>query len=659
MSNDEKRRARATSPQDHDFHMDKPLWESSQDPALPCELKQPDMSEHTEDDSLVGSATIGGASPDKHQRIPFRWQPWIIEFSCILVSMVSLLAIIGVLRAYDQSSLPQLPFKITLNSYLAFFTTLTKAALIPPVAEALSQIKWNWFHVDRPLKDIQILDAASRGTVGSLLVLARKNYGVAAKLGALVIALGLFTSPITQQLIEYPSRMVPSPLEQATVPTIKQLRIPNSMIASPYSAIELAITAGLTSSIPIEPIIPNCPTSNCTFKPFDSLGLCVKTANITDLLNVTSTLDAGPDDLTVSPSSSFRNTTYIWNVTLPVKDCYMVTQSPFSFQACIQGSRRSLAFNDESNVMSASLFSVFYIFRAPYNVFGSGMRWTTLSDHFAVEILIHLCVQTFDVSVDRGTTTSNVTSSNSKAVPKSHQQSRPVSLDCAMNNYRQPSLCTYSQGENPEDMLFLPNPEKPQSDLDHDLYGVTYNVLFNLGQLMITTITGCFAWEPPDKVKYIGSQTYVNPLQTLFFGTEVVDANKLFETVKSVYSNVATSVTNRFRTLESINGSQNAFLINGTAWEPETYVSIRWAWITFLVVQVAFGTVCFCFTVWQSHHLGIPILKSSALAMVFALGEESRTPRGIESIEGVEERTSKIRVRLQNGELVRTDIQEE
>lgn len=368
---------------------------------------------------------------------------------------------------------------------------------------------------------------------------------MAAQLGALVIALGLFTSPITQQLIEYPTRMVPSPLEQTSVSTIQQLQIPGSMIALPYSAMELAITAGLISSTPVEPIIPDCPTSNCTFPLFDSLGFCVKTANITDLLNVNVTYVADPNDLSVSPNSSYH-TAFVYNLTLPgTKDCYMITQSPYAFQACIQGSGRSLAFKNESDVASTSLFSIFYLFQAPINRFGSGMQWNELGYQFAVEVLVQLCVQTFNVSVTKGVPASKVVSSKAEAVPKPYQHVRPVSMDCSIYNYYKRPHCEWSHGENNSYMFLLANPQKPDSELDQDFYGTSYNFLFNLAQIMETTIAGSFAWRPPDTFDPVGSQSYVNPLQTIMLGEGLVHDKTILETVESMHNNMATSLTNQ------------------------------------------------------------------------------------------------------------------
>lgn len=83
------------------------------------------------------------------------------------------------MRTFDGKALPTLPLSITLNTFLAFFTTLTKAAFMIAVCEALSQWKWNWFatRADRPLHDFQLFDDASRGAWGSLQLLLGRLRG--------------------------------------------------------------------------------------------------------------------------------------------------------------------------------------------------------------------------------------------------------------------------------------------------------------------------------------------------------------------------------------------------------------------------------------------------------------------------------------------------
>lgn len=66
--------------------------------------------------------------------------------------------IIVVLACYNDRPLPRLPMQITLNTFLAFFTTFTKAAFMIPISEALSQWKWNIYASglpSRPLADFK------------------------------------------------------------------------------------------------------------------------------------------------------------------------------------------------------------------------------------------------------------------------------------------------------------------------------------------------------------------------------------------------------------------------------------------------------------------------------------------------------------------------
>lgn len=97
---------------------------------------------------------------------------WLPEVLWTLVSIACLIAIAVVLKLYDGQPLPNWPLGITLNTLVAFLSTLCRAAFIVPVMEGLSQLKWNWFATgDRSLADFQAFDDASRGPYGSLKLL--------------------------------------------------------------------------------------------------------------------------------------------------------------------------------------------------------------------------------------------------------------------------------------------------------------------------------------------------------------------------------------------------------------------------------------------------------------------------------------------------------
>ncbi|UQC84386.1 uncharacterized protein CLUP02_09883 [Colletotrichum lupini] len=63
------------------------------------------------------------------------WKIWALEIACIVLSTLLIGVIIVVLLKYDSQVQPEWPFEATLNSFLALFTTLAKAAFMIKQAE--------------------------------------------------------------------------------------------------------------------------------------------------------------------------------------------------------------------------------------------------------------------------------------------------------------------------------------------------------------------------------------------------------------------------------------------------------------------------------------------------------------------------------------------
>ena len=146
----------------------------------------------SETDVCSDSETAEKLEPSQASVRLVRWRLWIAEIILCLVSLTSFLsrllypvpwllitiitsegkiAIIVVLTKYDGTPMLRLPFDITLNTFLSFLTSLTKAAFMVPVAEAIGQWKRNsnsLYSDGHPISDLAIIDKASRGTLGSL-----------------------------------------------------------------------------------------------------------------------------------------------------------------------------------------------------------------------------------------------------------------------------------------------------------------------------------------------------------------------------------------------------------------------------------------------------------------------------------------------------------
>jgi len=155
-------------------------------PALQTALESPQAQEHSRQKGLLQachavpvdstSFLYLNSPPSRGVSSSFfsqhRNHGWFWELVSCLLSFVSLAAIIIILKHYDGQPAQKWPHPITLNSFLAVFTTLAKAGLVFPVTEALGQLKWVWFgEAERPLIDFQTFDEASRGPIGGIRLL--------------------------------------------------------------------------------------------------------------------------------------------------------------------------------------------------------------------------------------------------------------------------------------------------------------------------------------------------------------------------------------------------------------------------------------------------------------------------------------------------------
>lgn len=141
----------------------------------------------------------------------FHLRDWVWEIAAAVFSLTCVVAIIVVLRTHQEKSLASWHFvyDITLNTLVALLSTLSRTALIVPVASCISQLKWiHLVSSPHPLRELQIFDDASRGPWGSLELIWRLHFRTKlATWGALITIVSLTMGPLSQQLLSYPSRL--------------------------------------------------------------------------------------------------------------------------------------------------------------------------------------------------------------------------------------------------------------------------------------------------------------------------------------------------------------------------------------------------------------------------------------------------------------------
>lgn len=133
-------------------------------------------TEAVEDDAL------SSLSPTSPGRFAVKRSWWLLELLASTVSLIGLVALVTVLWRYDGRPVETCNYGVlTFNGLVALLATITRAALMVPVAEAVSQEKWNGFSgVNQPkerkihgrkLRDLDVIDGASRGALGSVKLL--------------------------------------------------------------------------------------------------------------------------------------------------------------------------------------------------------------------------------------------------------------------------------------------------------------------------------------------------------------------------------------------------------------------------------------------------------------------------------------------------------
>lgn len=213
-----------------------------------------------------------------------RWDnTWWPEFGAIVISTASAVAIAAILARFDGKPAPNVSLGLTLNAIVAILATTSRVPLAFAVTNAIGQAKWIWIKTGstRALSDLQTLDEASRGPLGSVKIFATRARTSIATFGASVTLLTLAFDPFIQQVVRFTNRVVYHTSDQAYV------------IQSNFFAMEAedarfsrAInTAFFADDLPLQSM---CPSGNCTYPPFSSVEFCTNCHDSTHMWSLAS-----------------------------------------------------------------------------------------------------------------------------------------------------------------------------------------------------------------------------------------------------------------------------------------------------------------------------------------------------------------------------------
>ncbi|QDS77432.1 hypothetical protein FKW77_006658 [Venturia effusa] len=560
------------------------------------------------------------------RRVSSRW--WFWELTSITISLSSLLAIIITLRVFDGKPLPEIPFGITLNTIASLLGTVVKTTLLLVVSSALSQLKWLWFHEkERQLHDLQVYDEASRGPWGAMVLLRTSKFSVAS-LGALIVLFLLGFDPFIQQLITTPQRTLSVPEKTTAIPRATSFNqsaefgafhqvdagVETRLLGKyPEIGVTLAVENGINTKTPLVDFAPVCPSSNCTWPPFSSLGLCSKCVNVTDYA---------------------RNN---WN-------CQTLNDT-----------NRACTYKLPSSNFSYTYFSVAANTTAGLDIEGSGeLRqriWASrlnqsTSNENAFQRVSRIVMENGDASIIPGATREQVLQATECTLSMCVAQHRisvqgGKALQSRIGDAEQPfvtELGPFSIGTR------VPTFNVSSATIRGEEYFIdgTYT-LDALASAIEATLIGNVTAETLNITSPEGDRSLDGGLMWTSDINRFLYAELDFT---NAMSNVATSVSNYMRSLSHKS-------VIGESLTQETYIRVKWAWITFPAVLVLGGALLLLFAILETDRKGVEVWKYSCLPLLFhSVDDESATrvedmgKRQLATVEEMEDEAKRIRVRL-------------
>jgi hypothetical protein len=171
-------------------------------------------------------------------------------------------------------------------------------------------LKWAWFKKSRPLSHLESFNDGSQGPLGALkLIWALRGSHLIVTIGAFVTIIALAIDPFVQQLTRYYS------CSQPASPSHNIASIPKTNLFYAFpgddhaGAGEVNIGRGMQAAINAGIFSPGstrvsatCPTGNCTFSPYKTMGYCTSCEDVTSELKIIRINDTETGNTTIGTS---------------------------------------------------------------------------------------------------------------------------------------------------------------------------------------------------------------------------------------------------------------------------------------------------------------------------------------------------------------------
>ncbi|KAK5997431.1 hypothetical protein PT974_02787 [Cladobotryum mycophilum] len=504
---------------------------------------------------------------------------WMPEIWCCILAIVLLVVLAITLSLFDGQCLPDWPLGFTVNTAVALLSTVCRTAVVIPIAEGISQLKWNWFVTgQRPVRDIHVFDQASRGPWGSLMLLTkvRGRFTFLSIVASIILVGSLVTPPLTQSTISYSTRLVAT-LDENVV-TKAAIKYPDGIRYNSGQDTQQAIADGMLRAArqavfhaldePWPPPEPRCPTAQCRWKLFSSLAVCVSMGNITKSLDHSYFSDEGRlRDWSGSVSK------YIdLNVTSPMPEF-----------ATFPEPRKSLLQWDNPHLLTATIAQFFFVYKLPSNVpISPSLRPQ------AIELLLHYCVNTYNISVEKSLSKAELIYSN-------------VGID-SIDKKGEVIPMVDHEGQRGFNVSGTWAYTALETGLQDTFTGVWYSnastgtIGLSMYQLGMTLFNGVSTYMDGSSPKTMGDAQQI-----------------IWNNLKNFSGTIADAMTAYMRTNQATGD------VIGESLSLETFITVRWGWLSFLAIQVSLANIFLIAVMVQTRRLDFQVIKSSNIAELFAI----------------------------------------
>ncbi|KAK4656893.1 hypothetical protein QC762_0040260 [Podospora pseudocomata] len=600
--------------------------------------------------------TSDGEEPGTKVISSIQLRRWLPEILAQLGGMLCLIAIFVLLWRADNRPSEEMYLGVTLNTILAFLTSLAKVAFLVPIAEGLAQLKWIWFlspvgrpAKHRPLLDFQVFDDAIRGGIGGVRLLVGFK-GILASFGALIMLSGLFTSTLTQQAITYDVRKALSLQANDTAAVDRATMFStydgNMLALTPYDTLreQRAIFEGFftPSTERVTELRANCSSGDCIWPAYGSLAVCGGVANLSTVNN-----PALHDRLRKTTEKRLQLLLQTSNITAGSAgygNFYTAIDKVFPVIIGLLDEPTG-AFNQSITDLIVSDSFIAYTEEMVSTSSDADALAEMMSKVKYLELAFWWCTKTYETEVTQGQSVTREVSTLSQ-VTSELNNTLNVAWDPKFYPCYSTGQCndTYGGAE-----FTLERPPNAEDSVDFTINvwtSLTASMLLAstmLDSLLLDRTRGVVASNGGGSAK-----AFAFSLLGDFLTTELPPPEKRLADIQTVMHNAARSMTNLVRA-GTTRLSRPESVVQGSVYAPQAFVRIRWEWMGMLTTQLVLTTLFLVLTVAATYMSRVQVIKSSSLATLCALDDETRQDIGGigDGVDKLEQKAKKVSVRLE------------